>query len=383
MNGIMFQKHTAQSDSVSMASHSTPVSRRQRTLSSHPQVLEPYIQGKRVGIPVSTTSIHPSSEEMADSYRLEEFKYVIVKSASTDLHPGWTGYQKSIYDKDKLVKKSSLHYLKNIEAPPNDMSTVSHVLEQCIKKADDFELQTVVVVFDQALYSKAQQIRWKSDLYQKRLVLRMGEFHTCMAFMGAIGKMCKLSGIEDVLIDAEVVAQGSIAGVLNGHNYNRSIRAHKIMYEGLSRLLLKSFVDSLDDLSSQAYKNVAESLVNGNHRHFCTPQLLEVHELFKNFIATQSAASPMFSYWCTYIQAVLMVLMFVRATRESDWKAHVETFRLMLPFFFSLDRQNYARLVLAKILYAKFAIIYYCDARLPFCSLKNSSPKICSHTLLL
>ena len=62
------------------------------------------------------------------------------------------------------------------------------------------------------------------------------------------------------------------------------------------------------------------------------------------------------SYWRTYIQAVLMVLMFVRATRESDWKAHVETFRLMLPFFFSLDRQNYARLVLAKILYAKFAI---------------------------
>ena len=89
------------------------------------------------------------------------------------------------------------------------------------------------------------------------------------------------------------------------------------------------------------------------------------------------------SYWCTYIQAVLMVLMFVRATRESDWKAHVETFRLMLPFFFSLDRQNYARLVLAKILYAKFAIIYYCDARLPFCSQKNLSPKICCHTLLL
>ena len=195
--------------------------------------------------------------------------------------------------------------------------------------------------------------------------------------------MYKLSGIEDVLVDAEVVAQGSIAGVLNGHNYNRSIRAHKIMYEGLSRLLLKSFVDSLDDLSSQAYKNVAESPVNGNHRHFCTSHLLKVHELLINFMATRSAASPMLSYSCTYIQAVQMLLMFVRATRESDWKAHVETFRLMLPFFFSLDRQNYATLVLAKILYAKFAIIYYCDARLPFCSQKNLSPKICCHTLLL
>ena len=80
---------------------------------------------------------------------------------------------------------------------------------------------------------------------------------TCMAFMGAIGKMYKLSCIEDVLIDAEVVAKGYMNGVLNRHNYNRSICAHTIMYEGLSHLLLKSFVDSLDDLSSQAYKTVA------------------------------------------------------------------------------------------------------------------------------
>ena len=235
------------------------------------------------------------------------------------------------------------------------MSTVSHVLQQCIKRADDFELQSVV--FDQALYSRDEQIRWKNDLYQKQLILRMGEFHTCMAFMGVIEKMYKFSGIIDVLIDAEMVEQGCTDGVLIGQNYNRSICQHKKMYEGLSHLLLKSFVDSLDDLSSQVYKTVAEALVNGNHCHLCTSQLLEVHERFMNCIATQSAASPMFSYWCTYIQAVQMLLMFVRATRESDWKAHVETFRLMLPFFFSLDRQNYARLVLAKILYKKVAII--------------------------
>ena len=47
------------------------------------------------------------------------------------------------------------------------MATVSYVLQQCVEKADIFELDALVVVFDQALYAKAQQIRWKNDLYQK------------------------------------------------------------------------------------------------------------------------------------------------------------------------------------------------------------------------
>ena len=67
---------------------------------------------------------------------------------------------------------------------------------------------------------------------KKLLVVRMGEFHTCMAFMGAIGNMFKLSGLEDTLKESEVVAQGSMSGVISGQNYNRAIRAHKITCEG-------------------------------------------------------------------------------------------------------------------------------------------------------
>lgn len=345
MNGIMFQLNTTESDSSTNINHSTPVSRRARTINAKPQILDQYIQGKRCGMPISNASpTLPRSNDIEEDYNLQQFKYILAKTESPNLLPAWTGYQRQLCRKEnELLQQSKLHYLNNIEAPPNDMSTVSYVLQQSVEKADDFELDAVVVVFDQALYSKAQQIRWKHVLYQKRLVLRMGEFHTCMAFMGAIGKMFKLSGLEDTLVEAEVVAQGSIAGVLGGRNYNRAIRAHKIMYESLARLQLQSFVESLDGVDREAYRNLADLIIKQNERAFCTPQLLEIQKRYADYIRSKSESSPMFAYWSTYVKTVEILLMFLRATRESDWDAHVYTLGLMLPFFFSLDRQNYAR----------------------------------------
>ena len=45
-------------------------------------------------------------------------------------------------------------------------------------------------------------------------------------------------------MEAEVIAQGSVSGVLSGHHYNHSVRAHKLMFKALSRLRLKTFIDS-------------------------------------------------------------------------------------------------------------------------------------------
>lgn len=348
VNGIMFQKGGEnKGPSISMI-HSTPISKRNRSINPPAQLLEPYILGKRTGMPVPDASDQPETNpEVQQDYRLQEFKYIVAKTETKDLLPAWTGYQKQMTK--SALSQSRLHYLQNIEAPPNDMSTISHVLKLSIEKAHTFQLPAVVVVFDQALYSKAQQIRWKDTLYQEKLVLRLGEFHTCMAFMGAIGKMFKLSGLEDVIIEAGVIAQGSIAGVISGHNYNRAIRAHKLMYEALSILLLQKFVASMNESTLDAYKHVVESILLCDDRDFCDPQMVDLQDQYIHYITTESAKSPMFAFWSSYVTMVEILLMFIRATRESNWSAHVLTFRLMLPFFFSLDRQNYARCVFISV----------------------------------
>lgn len=124
------------------------------------------------------------------------------------------------------LNRSVIHYLPIIEASPTEPATVKHVLVEAIKMADTLQCPSVMVVFDQAIYYKAQVIRWADANIRDRLLPRLGELHTIMSFTSAIGKRFAGSGLEDILVEAEVIAGGSMKGVVSGHMYNRAIRAH-------------------------------------------------------------------------------------------------------------------------------------------------------------
>ena len=47
------------------------------------------------------------------------------------------------------------------------------------------------------------------------------------------------------MIESEIVAPGSIKSVSSGKHYNRSICAHKIIYEAMQQLRLEAFEKSL------------------------------------------------------------------------------------------------------------------------------------------
>ena len=54
----------------------------------------------------------------------------------------------------------------------------------------------------------------------------------------------KLIFFQDLLVESELVAEGSINGVLNGKHYNRSVRAHKVLYEAFTHLLFDMYLQS-------------------------------------------------------------------------------------------------------------------------------------------
>lgn len=68
------------------------------------------------------------------------------------------------------------------------MSTVNTILKRSVQIYNQLELDHIVLVFDKAIYAKAQQIRWKDDDFTQRKVIRLGEFHTCMSYQGILGK---------------------------------------------------------------------------------------------------------------------------------------------------------------------------------------------------
>lgn len=228
------------------------------------------------------------------------------------------------------------------------MSTVNTILKRSVAVADQLELDQVVLVFDQAIYAKAQQIRWKNDNFMKRLVIRLGEFHTCMSFLGILGKRFGDAGLQDILIESEVVAPGSINGVISGHHYNRSMRAHKLMYESLQRARFRSFLDSLTpqerDECMHVISEIKDSFPDRTTDVLCGNEKFgELCSKYAVFVENRSAENPTFAFWTSYIDMMHLLLLFLRATRESDWQLHLSAVRLMMAWFFAYDRVNYAR----------------------------------------
>lgn len=249
--------------------------------------------------------------------------------------PGWTAYN---IRNTKPLPVSNIHYMPVIEASPTQLSTVNHILLSALSVVEQLKCESCMVVFDQAIYSKAQQIRWCNPEMQQKLVLRLGEFHTVMCFLSTIGKRFAMSGLEDILVESEVVAQGSIKGILNGHMYNRSVRSHKLLFEALSRMQFMSFLESLGDEESE---RIVSKITECQQQHDKLPE--EIEKNFLSFIEKGASASQTFAFWRTYQEMVHTLLSFIRATRTSNWELHLSSLEDMLPWMFAYDRTNYAR----------------------------------------
>ncbi len=90
---------------------------------------------------------------------------------------------------------STIGYLSVIDSPATELATVSELLKRSISISERLQLNEIVIVLDEAIYAKAQMIRWKEEM-KSRIVIRLGEFHTIMSFGSAIGKILKDAGLK-------------------------------------------------------------------------------------------------------------------------------------------------------------------------------------------
>ena len=166
----------------------------------------------------------------------------------TLLVPIWTGFNITVR-RNAVIVESNIAYLDTIDSPATDLKTAFEVL--CRARAseirDRLNLKAVARVFDQSFYAKAVEVFWKNRQLFKHLIIMMGGFHLIMMLLGVTGTRFGDAGLRELAIESDAIAEGSIERVLNGKNYNMSLRLHKIFYEAWMILLLKSFENSLSD----------------------------------------------------------------------------------------------------------------------------------------
>ena len=194
-------------------------------------VVPPYNAGDHCG-PRSRTFVEVTAEEILAEAR-KNLLWILVRVHAKEKQKAssWTGFNISLRNKIQ-VSQDVIGYLPTIDTPATDMATVHEVLLQSLKIKNTLKVKNIVLVFDQALHAK----HCKQSEKLKDIVLRMGVFHTACTLLSIIGKRFQDAGLRDLCVESGVIAEGFVAGVLEGRRYNRGVRLHKIMYEALMRL---------------------------------------------------------------------------------------------------------------------------------------------------
>ena len=158
-----------------------------------------------------------------------------------------------------LVIQETVSYLPTINVPATELATVHEVLNQTLSIMESLQLNKIVCMFDQALYAKAADIVWKHDKFEN-IIIRMGVFHTICNFLSILGKRFQDAGLRDLCVESGVIAEGSVAGVMEGRKYNRAVRIHKLVYEALIRLAWKGFLPWLEANHATELHHLDETL---------------------------------------------------------------------------------------------------------------------------
>ncbi|XP_028391978.1 uncharacterized protein LOC114516648 isoform X2 [Dendronephthya gigantea] len=353
LGGILIQREESFDNQPAVVSQQ--LKKGGRTFQAPSEAMVPYSLGKKktpsfLNTSVSSTIFEtddPLHQELARRLDIAYFVMKMLQNHYGTLLPGWTGFN-ILLRQSAIPPMSRIRYLPIIDGSPSEYSTLYTALLKSVDIADKLSLEHIVLVFDEAIYAKIQQIRWKDATFMKRFVVRLGEFHATMSFLSAIGNMFRDAGLQDILIESDVVGQGQIKGVLTGKHYNRSMHCHKVMSEALHRLRFQAFLDSL---SSEDYNNVysvASDLLNifpdEKFQDSLTAEpFSHIVDKYEDFVVQESEGNPTFALWSTYLEMTGILLQFVRATREGNWELHLSTMRSMLTWYFGCDRVNYCR----------------------------------------
>ena len=234
-------------------------------------------------------------------------------------YPSWTGFNQLLTT--KIPQERPLVIFPVVDASPTELNTVNTILHRSVEIANQLELPSVAVVVDQAIYAKAQTIRWQIPVFKDRVVLRLGAFHTTMTALACIGKRFRDAGVQDILIESDIVAVGSVNGVMNGHHYNRSIRCHKLMAEALHVLRWDSFLETVSE-DAERYGEMVKCLYSSFPSQQNTDLLKGssfqgMVKAYDTFIQDRSN-NVTFAFSSSYLEMIEDVLLFIRATRSSS-----------------------------------------------------------------
>ena len=156
--------------------------------------------------------------------------------------------------------------------------------------------------------------------------------------MSAIYKRFDGSCLCDILVAAQVIAEGSVHKTLRGKHYKRNIRCLRLMYEALSRRMIRKAMQNDVSLSKIAKEKIAilqESSTTPEQKQQVYLELESRPDIVafveQVFHSVESSNSSTAMHWLSFIYMVEVLMLNVHAVKTRNWDEFKASLRMMIP----------------------------------------------------
>ncbi|CAG9834603.1 unnamed protein product [Diabrotica balteata] len=259
--------------------------------------------------------------------------------------PMWTGFNNKIVIDN--TPQQLITYLTPINHSPTSNAVVLATMQQCMAALQELNQKYMQVTYDLAIAKIALQIQaTESNTFQK-LFIHLGAFHVMMSYFKAIGKVINDCGLSTIMVESEMIANGSVSSFIEGKHFNRCKRLHPMMALGLQIMHFRSF---LTHKNIQISEDITEEIARLQN---CQTFSFFIHndslkELFEEYAIYEQQTlngehGKTAQFYMIYIKLVDHYLQLSRSIRVGDFQLYLDTLPKITNLFFVLNHQNYAK----------------------------------------
>lgn len=93
---------------------------------------------------------------------------------------------------------------------------VEQSVQYCMDVSRKHSQEYAIITCNQAIYEVVLDLQMKNKEKYAKIILRRGGFHIAQNFLGAIGHLMKATGMEDIMVEADVCLRGTANKIIHG-----------------------------------------------------------------------------------------------------------------------------------------------------------------------
>lgn len=268
----------------------------------------------------------------------------------------------------------NIGYLPNLNASPTSDSVVMRTLQTAVDIADECQQKYIVVTYDLAIASKAYKIRTEMAPRFDRTFIALGSFHTELSFFKVkfvfpstgglflssnsnrgynsfsqvIGKFIDSSGLPKLMVDSNLLADGSVRGFLSGTHFNRCKKLHPVIALSLKMLHFEFFWKMIGQ--NETHMNELIEILEADSVSYETttvaiPMLTSILDKYNQFVqdTLDGKHGRTAQFALMYVSLVELYQLLERGIRTSEVGLFNYATHEICALFFAFNHQNYAR----------------------------------------